>query len=232
MSDPFIAWLQGRLTDHGLAPGNVDGIFGNVTRKALIEFQTREKLPITGTANEATVQFLKTEPKVTGVDRNYKSDTPKNKTQWPTQTNAANFFGKPGTRQTQIEVPYDMYLSWDKDTRLRKMTVHELVAPSVVRVLNRVSNIYSREERKSIGLDLFGGSLNVRPMRGGSKPSMHSYGIAIDFDPERNQLRWGRDRARLAKPDAIEFWLEWEKEGWRSLGRTDNFDWMHVQATR
>lgn len=232
MSDPFVKWLQGALTDHGFAPGNVDGIFGTVTRKALIEFQKKHNLPLTGTANDATVTALKRPVDTAGVDRNYQSSTPAKKTVWPTQTNAAKHFGPAGSRQTQIEVPYDMYLSWDKGTRLRKMTVHELVAPSVVRVLQRVSSIYSREERQSIGVDLFGGSLNVRPMRGGSKPSMHSYGIAIDFDPERNQLRWGRDRARLARPDAIEFWLEWEKEGWRSLGRTDNFDWMHVQATR
>jgi hypothetical protein len=112
------------------------------------------------------------------------------------------------------------------------MTVHTKVAASAERVLQAVASIYSPAERKTIGIDLFGGSLNVRKMRGGSAYSMHSWGIAIDFDPERNQLNWGRDKARLAQADAVPFWSEWEKEGWLSLGRARNFDWMHIQAAR
>ncbi len=69
-------------------------------------------------------------------------------------------------------------------------------------------------------------------MRGGQSYSMHSWGIAIDFDPERNQLKWGRPRARLSHSDAAPFWDAWEAEGWVSLGRARNFDWMHVQAAR
>ncbi|MCA1748660.1 MAG: M15 family metallopeptidase [Sphingomonadales bacterium] len=69
-------------------------------------------------------------------------------------------------------------------------------------------------------------------MRGGSSWSMHSWGIAIDFDPANNQLRWGRDRARMAKPAYAPFLNAWESEGWISLGRERNFDWMHVQAAR
>jgi hypothetical protein len=112
------------------------------------------------------------------------------------------------------------------------MTVHKLVAPSAIKVLQNIANAYSASEMHDIGIDLFGGSLNVRKMRGGSNYSMHSWGIAIDFDPERNQLKWGRDKARLAMPDAVPFWVAWESEGWLSLGRARNFDWMHVQAAR
>ena len=61
--------------------------------------------------------------------------------------------------------------------------------------------------------------------------SMHAYGIAIDHDPQRNQLRWGKDRAHLARTHCNEFWDAWIAEGWTSLGITRNFDWMHVQAT-
>lgn len=45
-----------------------------------------------------------------------------------------------------------------------------------------------------------------------------------------NRLRWGRGQARLAQRDAVPFWEAWEAEGWFSLGREKNFDWMHVQA--
>jgi hypothetical protein len=96
--------------------------------------------------------------------------------------------------------------------------------------MERVANHYTDVQLRDMGLHLFGGSLNVRKMRGGKAYSMHSWGIAIDFDPMRNQLTWGRDRARLAKPDAVDFWKFWEQEGWVSLGRRKNFDHMHVQA--
>jgi hypothetical protein len=67
-------------------------------------------------------------------------------------------------------------------------------------------------------------------MRGGSRFSMHSWGIAIDFDPERNQLHAHAPEARLSHADAAPFWKAWEAEGWVSLGRAKNYDWMHVQA--
>ncbi len=61
---------------------------------------------------------------------------------------------------------------------------------------------------------------------------MHSWGIAVDYDPERNLVKWGRDRATFAKSEYDTWWKLWEEEGWVSLGRTRNFDWMHVQAAK
>ncbi|AFL51378.1 hypothetical protein ABIE78_002797 [Sinorhizobium fredii] len=69
-------------------------------------------------------------------------------------------------------------------------------------------------------------------MRGGNSYSMHSWGIAMDFDPERNQLHAYKPSARLSHSDAVPFWVAWESEGWLSLGRARDFDWMHVQAAR
>jgi hypothetical protein len=54
----------------------------------------------------------------------------------------------------------------------------------------------------------------------------------MDWDPERNQLKWGRDRASLDASVYDFWWRTWEAEGWVSLGRSRNFDWMHVQAAR
>ncbi len=235
----FEQWLQSRLTAHRFPVGLIDGQIGPVTIRAIKAFQTSHGLEPTGKPDGQTVALLRAPasavlPTVGGTlpDRGAlpAKDSPVN--EWPRQSDCMAFYGPVGANQTQIDIPFDMYLAWDKSTRVRKMTLHEKVATSAGRALQAISETYSLVERAKIGIDLFGGSLNVRRMRGGTAYSMHSWGIAIDFDPERNQLKWGRDKARLAQDDALPFWTIWEAEGWLSLGRTRNFDWMHIQAAR
>lgn len=149
---------------------------------------------------------------------------------WPTQSQVSKFYGKPGQNQTTLNLPWNMYLAWDRKQVITKFSCHEKVHDAMLRCFEKIGDVYpDANVRKKLGIDLWGGCLNVRKMRGGSNWSMHSWGIAIDFDPDRNQLRWGRDKARLAKPDCEAFWRIWEEEGAVSLGRSRNFDWMHVQ---
>lgn len=220
----FNIWLQSRLTSHGFPVGAIDGAIGPITTSALKAFQRARGLPVTGTTTQATIDALRS----TSVGTVPRTPDPV----WPTQANVPSFYGAVGTSQTQIELPFDMFLAWDKSTRVRKITLHTKVAPSAARVFDRVAGLYSATERKTLGLDLFGGSLNVRKMRGGSSWSMHSWGIAIDFDPERNALNTKSPQARLSHADALPFWQAWEAEGWLSLGRARNYDWMHIQAAR
>ncbi|WP_273831829.1 peptidoglycan-binding protein [Guptibacillus sedimenti] len=51
--------LQQNLKDRGYYSYNVDGIFGSITEKAVKEFQSIVGLPITGVANDATIDALK-----------------------------------------------------------------------------------------------------------------------------------------------------------------------------
>lgn len=148
---------------------------------------------------------------------------------WPTQAGARAFYGKPGTNQVILQLPYRMTYDGKPVTR---MTINVKCAKSAERALTKIAKEYSEEDRAKLGLSIFGGCYNNRPMRGGTQLSMHAYACAIDFDPARNQLKWGREKARLAKPDCEAFWRAWEEEGWVSLGRARNFDWMHVQAAR
>jgi hypothetical protein len=61
---------------------------------------------------------------------------------------------------------------------------------------------------------------------------MHSWGIAFDFDPDHNQLKWDHTRASFARPE-YKKWLDlWEEEGAVSLGRARDYDWMHIQFAR
>lgn len=224
----FEQWLQSRLTSHGFPVGAIDGKIGPVTLAAIKAFQSANGLPVTGQSDDATVAALRTtstgiapRPADAGVA-----------TRWPLQSGVPAFYGEVGTNQTQINIPYDMFLAWDKSARVRKMTLHTKVAASALRVLEKTVTLYSAQERAALGLNLFGGSLNVRKMRGGTSWSMHSWGIAIDFDPERNALNTHAPAARLSHADALPFWQAWEAEGWLSLGRARDYDWMHVQAAR
>lgn len=235
----FEKWLQSRLTAHGFAVGGIDGIIGKTTIAGIKAFQRAKKIPVTGKADKATVEQLRkpssqlssnqtfdreTKPTLVGFKQSLKT--------FPRQRDVMNFYGNVGTNQTRIVPPWKMRLAWDKRRFIQRMTLHEKVADSAARAMTQVYAHYGDKGIKHLGLDLFGGSLNVRKMRGGSRYSMHSWGIAIDFDPERNQLRWKTPRARLSRDDVIPFWQAWEAEGWVSLGRERDFDWMHVQAAR
>lgn len=226
MEFPF--WLQSRLTAHGFPVGQIDGVIGPITTAAIKAFQASRGIEPSALANTATVEALRATSSAVPADPARASI----KEQWPTQKDVPAFYGAVGTNTVAVEIPFEMRLAWDKSVRVRKITLHKKVAASAGRVFEKIADIYTPKERSAIGLDIFGGSLNVRKMRGGNSYSMHSWGIAIDFDPERNQLNWGRDRARLALADAGGFWRAWEAEGWLSLGRARNYDWMHVQAAR
>lgn len=205
----LVAYQQLMMKEVGIAVGEIDGLMGPQTQFALEQWQNR---------------LRGVEPAEDEIDH-----IP---TIWPRQKDVPVYFGEEGKSQVMLDLPYPMKLAWDLKTSIRRFQIHEKAHDSALRVLNRVRKHYGEGRIKRLGLDLFGGCLNVRAMRGGEDLSMHSWGIAIDFDPERNQLRWGKDRAQLAKSDYEAFWRLWEEEGWVSLGRERNYDWMHVQAAR
>lgn len=233
MSDDFARWLQSRLTSHGFPVGVIDGQLGPVTKAALRAFQTTRGLFVTGTATAETVNALRATstggtPRPDGLVRPIARPAPA----WPRESEVSAFYGPVGQGQGKLTLPYPMRLAWDRSVVVTAMTLHAKVIESAGRAFEAIALAYAPAQRVDLGLDIFGGSLNVRKKRGGSSWSMHSWGIAIDFDPERNQLTWGRGKARLAQPDAEAFWAAWEAEGWTSLGRTRDMDFMHIQAAR
>jgi hypothetical protein len=198
----------------------VDGAFGPQTERETIKFQLKNGLKPDGVVGPKTWNF------VTNVSNN----TPLSQ-KWPKQgyTSMVNYYGPVGENQTSLELPYVMRLAWDTDKIVKKITCHQKCAKSFYNIFEKTLKHYGEAEIKKLGLDLFGGCLNVRRMRGGSAYSIHSWGAAIDLDPDNNQLKWGKDRATLAKPVYEPFWKIVEEEGATSLGRERNFDYMHFQ---
>ena len=146
------------------------------------------------------------------------------------QQEIRNYFGEPGENQVRLVLPYRMKLSWATEKTIKSFYCHEMVSDSLFRIFKKTLDEYGQEKIIELGLDIWGGCFNVRKKRGGDNYSLHSYGIAVDLDPENNRLRWRSDRAAFARPEYNRFWEIVESEGWVSLGRAKGFDWMHFQA--
>ncbi|GAA2888243.1 hypothetical protein GGQ99_004814 [Aminobacter niigataensis] len=154
---------------------------------------------------------------------------------WPTQADVRKFYGEPGNPQCtagMVDLAYPMRIAWDLNQRITRFRCHGKVEAPLERIFRNTLAHYGEAKIKALGLDLFGGCYNLRQMRGSKAWSMHSWGIAVDLDPARNQLKWGRDRAVFAKPEYEPFWQIVEAEGALSLGRARNYDWMHFQFAR
>ncbi len=214
-----IAFLQAWAQSEDIDAGEIDGFWGPQT-----DFAAR-----TLAAKLAGTEF-----------RTFNAIVPTrtNPNHWPVEPDLEPFYGRPGKKggftppMEKVPLPWTMKLAWNKQQTRSFLWAHEKVAASVARILARIDAAYGADQKKELGLDLFGGDYNPRLIRGGTRPSLHSWGIAYDFDPERNTLAMNASQARLAQRDAEPFWQAWEAEGWYSLGREKNFDFMHVQAAK
>lgn len=149
-----------------------------------------------------------------------------------TTSEAIKRFGKPnekGTYLSVINLPYPMRLAWDKNTKVKTIRCNKLLADNFINVFKDLLNHYGLEKIQELGIDLYGGCFNFRQMRGGSDYSRHSWGIAIDLDPERNQLKETKKTARFARPEYKAMIDIFYKNGFVSLGVEKNYDWMHFE---
>ncbi len=148
---------------------------------------------------------------------------------WPKQDFASMvaFYGNVGENQTKLALPYPMRLAWDTTKTVRRITCHSNVHDSLGNILSAILAHYGNlEEVRKARMDLFGGCLNVRKVRGGNSWSIHSWGTAIDLDPEHNTMSMHREQASMPGEVISIF----EKEGWVSMGSSRDFDYMHFQA--
>jgi peptidoglycan hydrolase-like protein with peptidoglycan-binding domain len=221
---------QQYLFDLQLYDGVVDGTIGPKTRAAITKFQTMNGLPSNGELDQVTIdefeEHLQDNPNSVGEEYVVPY------TFWPKETteNLLRYYGPVGENQVRIDVPYRMVLAWDTDTELNKITCHKKVAESLYSALENVSYLYSEKDIIKHGFHLFGGTLNVRKIRGGNRWSTHSWGIAIDIDPARNGLKLPWNKAYLGRPECRDFVECFKQEGWYSLGLEKNYDAMHLQA--
>lgn len=153
-------------------------------------------------------------------------------TEWPRQKDVQKFYGAPGTGFVSVVMPFKFRIAWEPEKTVQKITVHHKCAEAFKNVWAKTLAHYGIKEVQALRLDMFGGCVNVRKMRGSNRWSMHAYGCAWDIDPGRNSLQSTAKTAQLAKPAYKPFWDIVYSEGGLSLGLERNYDWMHWQFTR
>lgn len=199
----------------GLAVGPIDGIAGALTTKARTHWAN-------GPWRASIMQALPGDERMPLMVKNT----------WPKQSEMAAYFGAPGTNQTMFYSPYPLRLYDANGPHITRFQCNNKVRDSLGIVLSRVLADYGYDAIQDLRLDVFSGCLNVRPMRGGKTLSTHAYGAAVDWDANRNALKSDHTRAAFAKPAYERWWAAWTAQGWLSLGKARDFDWMHVQAAR
>ncbi len=154
---------------------------------------------------------------------------------WPTQREVWSTFHNNGTvawvNANLVDVPCPWLLRMDKIT-LHSIQIHKSCAESLKRVLGYIWQQCgeSQEAIEKLHYDKYSGSYNYRPIRGGTAMSMHSYGLAIDFDAEENEQHSPKhlftDDSLIIKAFKAEGWVcgvDWSPA---------SIDAMHVQAAR
>lgn len=127
-------------------------------------------------------------------------------------------YGDPGdiNNLVSITLPYPFLLDWDLNTSTSKMVCHKLVADQFLAVFKEILEVYGITKITELGINQTGGCFINRPKRGyetqfaaaidrgdiegaANYLSTHSWGIAIDLDPDRNKLRETSKTARFAQ---------------------------------
>lgn len=148
----------------------------------------------------------------------------------PSTSDFIGRYGRVGENQALVHSPYMLVLDWDLEETIWKFSAHESLVKRIESAMAEILAHYGIDAIQKLGLHRFGGCLYVRNKRGGSTPSVHSWGAAIDWYPSKNQLKQTHRSALFAKEDYQAFLLIWEKYGFMSLGKCFDFDWMHQQA--
>jgi hypothetical protein len=144
-------------------------------------------------------------------------------------------YGQPGDEKnfTLITLPYPMRIAWDIKGTVKVMRCHKLVADRFNAVFKEILTHYGLPEIQRLGIDLFGGCVNIRTQRGSkTKWSRHAWGVAIDLSPEKNGLRTKWKDAQFSKPEYEKMIEIFYKHDFFSYGKELNFDAMHFETNK
>lgn len=142
---------------------------------------------------------------------------------WPQDNvrDLINFYGPPGTesRLVYAPAPVPLYFEGRLVTQIR---AHRLVMPTLLEAL------VAAHEANPRTVEIFDGIFMNRPIRGGTRPSVHAFGAAIDIDAERNlnHVSWP-----VAASMPFSVIKAFARHGFVSAAVFWGRDAMHFQAT-
>lgn len=143
---------------------------------------------------------------------------------WPKadQASLTRFYGSPGDESQLVALNVEgLGIRYDGQA-VKSIRCHDKVADSLKRILTSLSKTHPGI------MNQYAGCYNNRTMRGGSLPSLHARGAAIDFAPETNgnKTPWP-----VVADMPLEVMEAFAREGWTPAGAFWGRDAMHFQAT-
>lgn len=143
---------------------------------------------------------------------------------WPEtdQASLTSFYGSAGDESKLVNLPAPVPMYYEV-RQIKTIRCHFKVAHSLERAL-RAAHVVAPEIVR-----VYDGCYNNRPMRGGSTPSLHARGAAIDLAAHANG---NRTHWPLVATMPLEVMEAFAREGWLAAGAFWSRDAMHFQATR
>ena len=146
---------------------------------------------------------------------------------WPKsdQASLTKFYGSTGDESQLVNLSVVGLGVKYESAAVRTIRCHRKVADSLENV---VAELSGTPEGRAV-LAKYAGCYNNRPMRGGTLPSLHARGAAIDLDPDANGnlVSWP-----VATTMPFVVMEAFAREGWLSAGAFWGRDSMHMQSTQ
>ena len=213
-------WLAGRIGD-ALIPREPTLIISYLTPQ---EIMTRDRIKKIQSKIGATVDGFWGPRSIAACQRHLRSLMTAD-ANWPSpsQESLQGFYGSPGDESKLVAVNVEgLGLRYDGKP-VKSIRCHDRVADSLKRVLTALAKTHPDI------LAQYAGVYNNRPMRGGSLPSLHARGAAIDLAADTNRLSQSWPTSADMPFEVMEAFA---REGWVGLGWLIGRDAMHFQATR
>ena len=196
-------------------PGPADGLFGKNTKKAF------EASRIARFGSKSEAQSDGTRPPRPG----------------PTTRDKVRIFGQKGREGAlkKVTLPWPMKIVGMPGNTRTTIRAHKLIADLYIEALQDILKTFGIDYIRRYGLDLFSGDFVDRPTRGGSSPSDHSWGIALDLngDANGNRTTWepGKKAANGTLQISVALVKTFQKYGFQvGFRRSDGTrrDMMHI----
>lgn len=228
--------LQKALNKLGASPKLIeDGKMGKNTINSIKEFQRKNGLGDDGIVGKYTLSkinaLLSKNITIIKSDRSNFSYLKKGKLITQAQLKAK--YGNPCDVKNLVTVtlPFPLKLSW-ANQYTNKIQVHKSIATNIVKVFQEILDAYGLDKIKELGINIYGGAYNCRQMRTSKAWSVHSFGLAIDLDPQRNGLNVPFLKSQFSKLEYKKMHEIFYKYGFVNLGIEANMDSMHFQVAQ